>query len=93
MTPTIPIGAPKIGQTTVRIDGREEDTRLAATRFVRGINVLGFPALSIPCGFDAQSMPIGLQIIGKPFGELEILRLGAALEDATEFHCQRPPLH
>ena len=92
ITPTIPMGAPKIGQMTVMIDGQEEDTRLAATRFVRGINVIGFPAVSIPCGFDSEKMPIGLQIIGRPFGESTILRIAAALEDETDFHRRRPPL-
>ncbi len=91
-TPTTPLTAPKIGQTTVVLDGQEEDTRLASTRFVRGINVVGFPALSIPCGFDKTGLPIGLQIIGKPFSEATILRAGAALEDATNFHLQNPPI-
>ncbi len=92
LTPTVPMGAPKIGQATVMIDGQEEDTRLAATRFVRGINVVGFPALSMPCGWDSEGMPIGLQIIGRPFGESTILKLGAALEDGTDFHLRNPPL-
>ena len=84
--------APKIGQSTVVLDGHEEDTRLASTRFVRGINVVGCPALSIPCGFDKTGLPIGLQIIGKPFAEGTILRVGAALEDATDFHRHTPPI-
>ena len=91
-TPTTPLTAPKIGQATVVLDGQEEDTRLASTRFVRGINVVGFPALSLPCGFDKGGLPIGLQIIGKPFDEVTILRAGAALEDATDFHRQDPPI-
>ncbi|MDQ6705321.1 MAG: amidase family protein, partial [Acidobacteriota bacterium] len=82
-TPTVPIGAPPIGALTVEIEGQTEDTRLATTRFVRAINVLGLPALSIPCGVTDEHMPIGLQVVGKPFAEAEILRIGAALEDAT----------
>ncbi|MDQ6665865.1 MAG: amidase family protein [Acidobacteriota bacterium] len=82
-TPTVPMGAPPIGALTVEIEGKTEDTRLATTRFVRAINVLGLPALSIPCGITDEHMPIGLQIVGKPFAEAEILRIGAALEDAT----------
>ena len=89
-TPCAPIGAPKIGQTTVSIAGRDEDVRLASTRMVRAINLLGLPALSMPCGFDAEGMPLGLQIIGKPFDEAGILRAGAALEDATDFHKRTP---
>ena len=82
-TPTAPMGAPRIGAQTVQLGGESEDTRLASTRFVRAINVLGVPALSMPCGMTAENLPIGLQIIGKPFAEAAILLIGAALEDAT----------
>ena len=81
--PTTPIPAPRIGQATVSINGVEEDTRLASTRFVRAINVLGFPALSLPCGFTAAGLPVGLQIIGAPFAEARLLAIGAALEAAA----------
>ena len=80
-TPTTPITAPRIGEATVEIQGETEDTRLATTRFMRGINVLGLPALSIPCGRDRKQMPIGLQIVGRAFDEAGVMRVGAALED------------
>ena len=80
-TPTTPNTAPKIGDTTVRLGGVDEDVRLATTRLVRGINALGYPALSLPCGLSASGLPIGLQIIGPPFEEARILRIAAALED------------
>jgi aspartyl-tRNA(Asn)/glutamyl-tRNA(Gln) amidotransferase subunit A len=83
-TPTAPITAPRIGAQTVEIQGETEDARLASTRFMRGINALGLPALSIPCGRDGKGMPIGLQIIGKPFDEATVLRAGAAMEDHME---------
>jgi aspartyl-tRNA(Asn)/glutamyl-tRNA(Gln) amidotransferase subunit A len=86
-TPTAPTGAPKIGQSTIDLDG-EEDVRIASTRLVRGVNVLGLPALSIPCGFDGEGLPLGLQIIGPSFQEALLLRVGAALEDALNLtHC------
>jgi aspartyl-tRNA(Asn)/glutamyl-tRNA(Gln) amidotransferase subunit A len=81
MTPTAPIAAPRIGEDTVRIAGEAEDVRRAATRFVRGVNVLGLPALSMPCGLTMSGLPIGLQIIGPAFEESLVLRVGAALED------------
>jgi aspartyl-tRNA(Asn)/glutamyl-tRNA(Gln) amidotransferase subunit A len=56
------------------------DTRLATTRLVRGINVLGFPALSMPCGKSAENLPIGLQLIARPLEENLLLALGDALE-------------
>ena len=76
-TPTAPMGAPRIGEATVAVGDEMEDVRLASTRLVRGINLLGYPALSVPCGLDGGGMPIGLQIIGKPFGEALVLRAGA----------------
>jgi aspartyl-tRNA(Asn)/glutamyl-tRNA(Gln) amidotransferase subunit A len=81
LTPTTPNTAPRVGENTVRLGGRDEDTRIAATRLVRGINVLGLPALSIPCGLSGAGLPVGLQIVGPPFEEAAILRVGAALED------------
>lgn len=79
-TPATPTAAPKIGQMTVEFDGETEDVRLASTRFVRAINMLGWPALSLPCGLNSQGLPLGLQIIGPPFREALILRVAAALE-------------
>ncbi len=80
ITPTTPLAAPRIGADTVWLGGREENVRLATTRLVRGINALGWPALSIPCGATAAGLPIGMQIAGPAFHEALVLRLGAALE-------------
>jgi aspartyl-tRNA(Asn)/glutamyl-tRNA(Gln) amidotransferase subunit A len=88
-TPTIPITAPRIGETGTAIRGESEDVRLATTRLVRAINVLGLPAISIPCGSDRRGLPIGLQIIGKPFAEALILRAAQALLPAE---APAPPL-
>jgi aspartyl-tRNA(Asn)/glutamyl-tRNA(Gln) amidotransferase subunit A len=81
ITPTTPNTAPRVGDNTVKLGGREEDVRLATTRLVRSMNLLGLPALSIPCGLSADGLPVGLQIIGPPFEEALILRVGAAMED------------
>jgi aspartyl-tRNA(Asn)/glutamyl-tRNA(Gln) amidotransferase subunit A len=91
LTPTAPTVAKRIGETTIQVDGVEEDFRLATTRLVRGINVIGYPAISIPCGFGEAGMPIGLQMIGRPFAESQLLAAAAALEDATEFAGRNPP--
>jgi Asp-tRNA(Asn)/Glu-tRNA(Gln) amidotransferase A subunit family amidase len=69
-----------MGQRTVNIAGAEEDTRLASTRLVRGINALGFPALSMPCGRSLEGMPIGLQIVAKPWHERTLIACASALE-------------
>ena len=93
-TPAAPIVAPLIGETTVAIAGENEDVRLASTRLLRAINLLGLPAISIPCGVGerqatkndglshATGLPIGLQIIGRPFDEALILRVAQALHPA-----------
>ena len=64
----------------VEINGLEEDTRMASTRFVRPFNVLGLPAVSLPCGTGELGMPVSLQIVGKAFSEAKILEAGACLE-------------
>jgi aspartyl-tRNA(Asn)/glutamyl-tRNA(Gln) amidotransferase subunit A len=81
ITPATPSPAPRVGDTTIRLGGRDEDVRLASTRLVRGVNALGFPALSLPCGLSASGLPLGMQIIGPAFEEALLLRIGAALED------------
>ncbi|MCS6951940.1 MAG: amidase [Bryobacterales bacterium] len=91
-TPTTPTAAPRIGQNTLEFDGASEDVRLASTRLVRAVNVLGLPALSLPCGFNREGLPLGLHIIGRPFEEAFLLRVAAALEDATDFHSRKPEL-
>ncbi len=79
VTATTPITAPRIGETGTTIGGEPEDVRLATTRLVRAINLLGLPAISIPYGSDHRGLPIGLQIVGKPFAEALILRVAQAL--------------
>ena len=82
LTPTCPNTAPRIGQAEVTLSGVAEDARLASTRLVRGINVLGLPALAVPCGLSRDGMPVSAQIIGRAFDEATVVRVGAALEDA-----------
>ena len=55
-------------------------------------NVTGQPVLALPNGFGASGLPLGMQIVGRPFGEPTILRIGHAYERATEWHTRRPRL-
>lgn len=82
IVPTTPTPAPKIGQTTIEIGGSATDTRMATTSLVRGFNALGRPALALPCGLTASGLPVSCQIVGHPWEEAMVLRVGAALEDA-----------
>ncbi len=81
-TPTTPITAPKIGQSSVEIRDATEEVRTAATRFTRVMNALGLPAISIPCGFSRSGLPIGLQIIAAARQEDLLLRVAAVVEDS-----------
>ena len=58
--------------------------------FTISVNLAGLPGLVVPCGFDTAGLPIGLQVIGRPFDEETVLRVGAAYERATEWHRRRP---
>ncbi len=78
--PTTPMTAPRQDQVNVTIQGREENVRMAATRLVRAINLLGEPALSIPCGQGSDGMPIGLQLVAAPFAEKTLIKVGKSLE-------------
>jgi aspartyl-tRNA(Asn)/glutamyl-tRNA(Gln) amidotransferase subunit A len=83
--PATPIAAPKIGELTTYIGPNLEDVRQAATRLTRGFNILGNPALALPCGFTKSVLPIGLQIAAAANQEHVLLRVGAAMEDAMGF--------
>jgi aspartyl-tRNA(Asn)/glutamyl-tRNA(Gln) amidotransferase subunit A len=62
------------------VNGVEEDARLASTRLVRGINALGLPAISIPCGQASNGLPISLQIVGRAWQERTIVNAAAAVQ-------------
>ncbi len=91
MTPATPMTAPKIGEMNVAIGTFTEDVRTAATRLTRPFNVLGWPALALPCGFSSAGMPIGLQMVAPPQQEDTLLQAGAALEDAFGIVGRHPP--
>jgi len=55
-------------------------------------NLSGHPAASIPCGFTAGGLPVGLQIVGRPFDEATVLRVADAYQRATDWHRRRPPI-
>lgn len=56
------------------------------------INIAGLPSLALPCGFDSSKMPVGMQLIGRPFDEKTILSAGNAYQSLTEWHKQKPNL-
>ncbi len=78
--PVTPVTAPLITDATVNINGVDEDVRMASTRLMRTANLLGDPALAMPCGKSKAGLPIGLQLIGAPFSEPLLLRIAGTLE-------------
>jgi aspartyl-tRNA(Asn)/glutamyl-tRNA(Gln) amidotransferase subunit A len=93
LTPTLPRPAARHDQTGFpRSNGAEEPVINAYVRTCCPFNLTGLPALSIPCGFTSQGLPIGLQIAGRPFDESMVLRVGQAYEGATDWHRRSPPL-
>jgi aspartyl-tRNA(Asn)/glutamyl-tRNA(Gln) amidotransferase subunit A len=90
--PTEPVTAPKLLTTEVQAGGQTMGTTAALTQYTRPYNITGFPAISVPCGFSGTGLPIGLQLAGRPFDELTVLRAAYAYEQATEWHQRRPPI-
>src|SRR3712207_5960329 len=82
LTPTLPITATLIDQRDVDIGGHEEAARSAVTRLTGPTNHNGFPSLSVPCGVTASGLPVGMQLIGRPFDEATLYRFGHAYEEA-----------
>jgi aspartyl-tRNA(Asn)/glutamyl-tRNA(Gln) amidotransferase subunit A len=92
VTPTQPSTALKIGQSVSRIGEREESVFGVSVWFYAPFNLSGLPAASVPCGFSPESMPIGLQIVGKPFDETTVLKVADAFEHNTEWHLKHPSI-
>jgi aspartyl-tRNA(Asn)/glutamyl-tRNA(Gln) amidotransferase subunit A len=92
LCPATPTTAPRIGDAVIRIGEITEDVRIGSTRLVRPFNVLGWPALAMPCGFSGAGLPIGLQLVSAPNQEETLFRAGAALEDSLGLLERHPPL-
>ena len=90
--PTEPVTAPRIMASKVMAGEQEVGVVGALTQYTRPYNINGFPAISVPCGFSDENMPIGLQLAGKPFDELTVLRAAHPYEQPTDWHTRRPPV-
>jgi len=89
LTPTSPTAAFKVGEKSA-----DPLQMYLMDIFTLSCNLAGICGLSIPCGFTAPQprLPIGLQLLGKPFGEETLLRLGHAYEQSTGWHNEKPPI-
>jgi aspartyl-tRNA(Asn)/glutamyl-tRNA(Gln) amidotransferase subunit A len=88
------IVAPTSPTTAFRIGEKVDDPlqMYLSDVFTLSMNLAGICGLSLPCGFDAGGLPIGLQIMGPAFGEEQVLRVACAYEQATAWHTRRPSL-
>jgi aspartyl-tRNA(Asn)/glutamyl-tRNA(Gln) amidotransferase subunit A len=90
--PVIPEPAPPLAAAT---EGSLDEITVRQGRFsrlTRPINGLGLPALSLPCGFSRAGLPLAFQLVGRPFDEATVLRLGHAYQQATDWHAHEPEL-
>jgi aspartyl-tRNA(Asn)/glutamyl-tRNA(Gln) amidotransferase subunit A len=83
LTPTVPIPATELGQRETTIEGYEESVYSALTRLTGPTNLNGLPSLSVPCGTTRSGLPVGLQLIGRPFDEPTVYRFGYAYEQTS----------
>ena len=85
VVPTTPVPAPSLDEDVLQVT-------LNLTRFTNPVNLLGLPAASVPCGFTAAGLPVGMQLIGRWFEESLVLRAANAYQHATDWHTRTPPL-
>jgi aspartyl-tRNA(Asn)/glutamyl-tRNA(Gln) amidotransferase subunit A len=84
LTPTLPITATPLGEV-------DEATTPLAT-FTRAVNYLGACAVSLPAGISQEGLPAGIQLIGAPFADAMLVRIGRAFQSVTDWHRRRPDL-
>jgi aspartyl-tRNA(Asn)/glutamyl-tRNA(Gln) amidotransferase subunit A len=84
-TPTTPITARPVEEGDLQVT-------FNLIRFTNPLNFLGVPAISVPCGFSGEGLPVGLQLAGRWWDETTVLRAAHSYEQATDWHKRRPPL-
>jgi len=82
IAPTVPVTAPLIGENVVHIESTEEPVRGALIRLNRPANFTGLPAISLPCGWTDENLPVGLQLIGNAWAEEQLLVIAQLFEQA-----------
>lgn len=89
-TPTTGITAPKIPPSALKSGESDYVVSAYLMRFIIAGNLLGLPAITVPVGHDKQGLPIGLQLIGRPWGEASLLRVASAVEELCLKKRKRP---
>ena len=96
VTPTTPLPAPRIDADTIMVGGERQKVRGPGSglisRNTSPMNATGFPAITVPCGFSDDGLPIGLQFIGRPWDEGTLFRIGQAYENVSPSRDRWPSL-
>jgi aspartyl-tRNA(Asn)/glutamyl-tRNA(Gln) amidotransferase subunit A len=79
-----------VDEADVDINGERMDVRSALIRLTRPFNLSGHPACALPCGFTAGGLPIGLQLVGRPFDEGTLFRIGHGYQQLSDWHVKEP---
>lgn len=85
LTPTLPCVPPLTGQSAITVEGRTLPAAAMLTRFTSPFNAMGLPALSLPCGFDAEGLPISVQLVGRPGEDVRVLSVGRWVEKLLDY--------
>lgn len=86
--PAIPIPVPTIQESTIGPDVMRVIGTLG--HCTRGLNYLGLPVIGVPAGFDSKGLPIGFQLVGRPFAEAALLKTADAYQRVTDWHKKKP---
>ena len=93
VAPSTPATAAKVGQENFQWpNGTEETVTSAYVRLSCPANLTGLPSISVPCGFSSEELPVGIQVLGRPFEEKTIIHVARVYESLTEWHKQFPRL-
>jgi aspartyl-tRNA(Asn)/glutamyl-tRNA(Gln) amidotransferase subunit A len=92
--PTLPVPAIRSDQAfqEIEIDGVKANATESLLRLTMPFNLTGLPAISFPCAFSSDGLPIGLQVAGKPFEEATVLRIAHAYQQLTDWHRRELPI-
>ncbi len=91
IAPTIPVTTVPVAEME-RVDESGESPRTKILHHSFPANVTGQPALSVPCGFDREGLPVGFQLLGRPFDESMLFRIAHAYEGVNEWYRRRPTM-
>ena len=93
LTPATPVIAPKIGTVEVIVDGQAEPAGNAITRYTSFFNMTGHPAITLPCGMHSEGLPIAAQLIGKHYGDEQLIATATLIESSYDFKLPLPVIN